>query len=93
MPDFVYAVGSAHRILLHLYIAVAFIDPHCEYQDAGKRSKLLMTKCSKSPAAKSIIPMVTNENITKYIFCLIIDYPYCPCKAPIITPQFRQRLS
>gem|GEM_PF-2782772 len=50
-------------------------------------SKLLMTKCSKSPAAKSIIPMVTNENITKYIFCLIIDYPYCPCKAPIITPQ------
>ena len=44
-------------------------------------SKLLMTKCSKSPAAKSIIPMVTNENITKYIFCLIIDYPYCPSLA------------
>ena len=45
-------------------------------------SKLLMTKCSKPPAAKSIIPMVMNENITKYIFCLIIDYPYIPCKAP-----------
>ena len=37
MPDYIYVVGSAHRILLHLYIAVAFIDPHCEYQDAGKQ--------------------------------------------------------
>lgn len=37
-------------------------------------SKLLMIKCSKLPARRSIIAIVANENIIKYIFCFMINY-------------------
>lgn len=37
-------------------------------------NKLLMIKCSKLPARRSIIAIVANENIIKYIFCFMTNY-------------------